>query len=169
MFKLFAICFSYKLPEVLQSAPAKNLVIWFSLTLQLFSLLSMWVRRPPRNKNMRRSARRKCPLPSKFFARYFFNVLMFNIAGILNIDFVCFVGLSSWICHVLELLPWAALRGAARLHVSKTALPDLISHVEPPVRLHIWLDHVEAEGSCIGCRYWRQFVAGNLEKKIIFF
>ena len=59
-----------------------------------------------------------------------------------------FSGFPSRVCNVPQLLPWAALRGGARLHVPASALQDPLQDAQPPVRLHLRLDNAEAEGCC---------------------
>lgn len=57
-----------------------------------------------------------------------------------------FPGFPSGVRHVSELLPRSEVRGGPRLHVSPSAVPDPLPHPQPPVRLHLRLDHAEAEG-----------------------
>ena len=57
-------------------------------------------------------------------------------------------GLPGRIRNVPQLLPRPPLRRGPRLHVSAAAVPNPVPHAEPPVRLHVRLDHAEAEGGC---------------------
>ena len=78
-------------------------------------------------------------------------------------------GLPGGIRHVSQLLSRPALRRAAWLHVSETAVPYPIPYSEPPVRLYFRLDHVEAEGCSDGGRHRRRFISGLLSWMIVSF
>lgn len=75
--------------------------------------------------------------------------------------FICDTGLPGGICHVLELLSRTPLRGATRLHVFAAVVPHPIPHPQPPIRLHLRLDHAEAESRRHCRRHRWQFVSGS--------
>jgi serine/threonine protein kinase len=52
---------------------------------------------------------------------------------------------AEFAMYLNYLLPRPALRGGAGLHVPPPALQDPLPYPQPPVRLHVRLDHAEAE------------------------
>jgi hypothetical protein len=87
--------------------------------------------------------------------------LRYVFINILTNRFMRDTGLPGGICHVLELLSRTPLRGATRLHVSAAVVPHPIPHPQPPIRLHLRLDHAEAESRRHCRRHRWQFVSGS--------